>query len=218
MRPKRATAASTAAGGSAGSARSSFAINAVAPSAATSAAVSSSVPGSGLVAERRTVEECSRRSAPVTVRAVSTRSKSRRASSRAHARPIPRLAPVTRATLRSGIGILLDVGAQLLDVAPGDAPSARAAHQLVVIADADGAAATLGKPVLRRAIGAAPGDVPVDLEALRGDRVTGRRVTSHRRGQRIERVADRAGGERAVIRRVGHEARAHEGEIAGVNA
>src|SRR5262249_41376992 len=131
MRPKRATAASTAAGGPAGTALSGVPVNARAPSAATSARVSATAPGSGFVAEGRTVEECSRRSAPVTVRAVSTRSKSRRASSRAHARPIPRLAPVTNATLRSGIVILLDVGAELLDVAPGDAPSAGPAHQLV---------------------------------------------------------------------------------------
>src|SRR5262249_20834017 len=176
----------------------------------TSAAVSASVPGSGLVADRRTVEECSRRSAPLTVRAVTTRSNPRRASSRAQARPIPRLAPVTKATLRSGIGILLDVCAQLLDVAPADAPAAGQAHQLVVIAHADGAAAAVGQPVLRRAIGAAPGGIAVDLEALRGDGVTRRRVAVHGCGECLERVGDRAGGERAAIRRAGHEARAYE--------
>src|SRR5262249_56260477 len=171
MRWTRGTAASTGVAGSVGSARSSFAMNAVAPSAVASAAVSSSVPGSGLVAERRTVEECSRRSAPVTVRAVSTRPKSRRASSRAHARPIPRLAPVTNATLRSGIVILLDVGAELLDVAPGDAPSAGPAHQLVVISDADGAAAALRKPVLRPAVGAVPRPIDLHLRARCGLRM-----------------------------------------------
>ena len=59
-----------------------------------------------------TVDECSSRSAPVTVRAVSTRSKPRRASSRAQPRPMPRLAPVTKRHLAVGHGrVLLVVAA-----------------------------------------------------------------------------------------------------------
>src|SRR5206468_1601297 len=58
---------------------------------------------SGAVSDFFTVEECSSRSAPVTVRAATTTSKPRRASSSAHARPMPRLAPVTNATRRSAM-------------------------------------------------------------------------------------------------------------------
>src|SRR3989449_4096649 len=103
MRPKRARAASTAADQSARAARSSFATSVSAPSARASRAVASRLPGSGLVADFFTVEECSSRSAPVTVRAVTTTSRPRRASSSAHARLMPRLAPVTKATRRSAM-------------------------------------------------------------------------------------------------------------------
>src|SRR4030095_13931159 len=132
--------------------RSSGATSVAAPSAAASRAVSSSVPGNGLVAERRIVEECSRRSAPVTVRAVTATSKPRRASSSAHARPMPRLAPALNATFRSAIVVLLAARPQMLDLAPADVPAVGATDQLVVIAHADGAPAAVGKPVLRRAV------------------------------------------------------------------
>src|SRR4030095_4472177 len=113
---------------------------------------SSSVPGMGWVADGRIVEECSRRSAPVTVRAVTATSKPRRASSSAHARPMPRLAPVMTPPFRSAIVVLLAARPQMLDLAPADVPAVGATDQLVVIAHADGATAAVGEPVLRRAI------------------------------------------------------------------
>src|SRR5262245_17279446 len=213
MRLNRATAASTAVAGSVGSARSSFAMNAVAPSAVASAAVSSSVPGSGLVAERRTVEECSRRSAPVTVRAVSTRSNPRRASSSAHPRPMPRLAPVTNATLRSAIAVLRAPSPQALHLAARNAPAIRSAHQVVVVANAHGARAAVGQPVLRRAVGLAVGAVAVDLDLLRGDGVPRGAVAAHRIAEGGERVGDRANAQRAAIGGVGGEAGGHEARV-----
>src|SRR5437667_373834 len=85
------------------SAGSSFTSSASGPNARASRAVASRLPGSGVVSDFFTVEECSRCSAPVTVRAATTTWKPRRASSSAHARPMPRLAPVTNATRRSAM-------------------------------------------------------------------------------------------------------------------
>src|SRR5262245_64589074 len=219
MRPNRATAASTATRGSPGSARSSFATSVAAPSAAASRAVSSSVPGSGLVAERRMVEECSRRSAPVTVRAVSARSKPRRASSSAHPRPMPRLEPVMKAIFRSAIvSLLLAARPEMLDVAARDSPAVGGAHQVVAIAHADGAAAAVRQPVLCGAVGAAVRGIAVDLDALPGDRVTGSGVAPHGGGKSRQRVGDRAGGERAAITGVGREAGSHQDEVARIDA
>src|SRR5262245_53527480 len=218
MRPKRAIAASSAAAGAAGSARSSGATRVSTPNAAASRAVCSSVPGSGLVAERRIVEECSSRSAPVTVRAVTATSNPRRASSSAHARPMPRLAPVMKATFRSPIVVLLAARPQLLDVAPRDAPAVGSANELVVVADADGAAPASGKPVLGGAVRGARRRVAGDLEAVSRDRVSGRGVAAHRIGQGGEGVGDGAARERAVIAGVGREAGRDRGQIAGVHA
>src|SRR5215831_6073960 len=218
MWPKRAMAAWTAAGGSPGSARSSAVTSVAAPSAAASRAVSSRVPGSGSVAERRMVDECSRRSAPVTVRAVSTRSKPRRASSSAQPRPMPRLAPVMNATLRSDIVLPSAAGPQPLDLASRDAPSARSAHQLVVVAHAHRARAAVGQPVLRRAVGVAPGAVAVDLDVVGGDRVPRRLVPAHGIAERAQRVGDRPGSQRPAIGGVAGEARRHEAGVAGVHA
>src|SRR5262245_38570621 len=176
MRPNRAIAASRAAAGAAGSARSSGATSVPTPSAAASCAVPSSVPGSGFVAERRTVEECSSRSAPVTVRAVTTTSNPRRASSSAHARPMPRLAPVMKATFRSAIVVLLAAGPQVLHVTPRDPPAVGSADQLVVIAHADGPTAPGGEPVLGRAVRGAGRGITGDLQAVPGDRVACRGV------------------------------------------
>src|SRR5262245_14695784 len=218
MRPKRATAAWTAAGESPGSSRSSATTRVAAPSAPASRAVSWSVPGSGSVAECRTVEECSRRSAPVTVRAVSTRSNPRRASSSAQPRPMPRLAPVTNATLRSAIAILRAPCPEAFHLAARDAPALRSACQLVVIAHAHGARAAVRKPVLRRAVGVAARAVAVDLDLLRGDGVAGGLVAAHRVGERGERIGDRAAGQRAAIGRVAGEAGGHEARVPRVDS
>src|SRR5262245_9299216 len=217
MRPNRAIAASSAAAGAAGSARSSGATSVSTPNASASRAVCSSVPGSGLVAERRIVEECSSRSAPVTVRAVTATSNPRRASSSAQARPMPRLAPVMNATFRSAIVVLLAPGPQLLDVAPRDAPAVGAAHQLVVIAHADGATAAGRQPVLGGAVRDAGCGIAGDLEAVGGDRMSRRGVALHGGGQGGQRVGDRAAGQRAVVAGVGREAGCDGGQVAGVH-
>src|SRR5262245_56614699 len=214
MRPNRATAAPSAAAGAAGSASSSGATSVSTPKAAASRAVSSSVPGSGLVAERRMVEECSSPSAPVTVRAVTATSNPRRASSSAHARPMPRLAPVMKATFRSAIDVLLAAGPQLLYLPPRDAPAVGPAHQLVVVAHADGATAAGGQPVLGRAVRDAGRGVAGDLEAVAGDRVACRGVALHGAGQGGQGVGDRAAGKRAVVAGAGREAGCDGGQVA----
>src|SRR5262245_17532918 len=218
MRPKRAIAASRAAAGAVGSARSSGVTSVSTPNRAASRAVSSSVPGSGLVAERRMVEECSRRSPPVTVRAVSTTSNPRRASSSAHARPMPRLAPVMKATFRSPIVVLLAAAPQVLDVSPRDAPAVGPAYQLVVVAHADGATAAGGQPVLGRAVRGAGRRVAGDLQAVGGDRMAWPGAAPHRARQGRQGIGDRAAGERAVIVGVGREARGDRCQITGVHA
>jgi GTPase Era involved in 16S rRNA processing len=63
------------------------------PSASTSAAVSSSEPGSGVVSDRATVEECSRASPGATVRAETATSYPARARCWAQALPMPRSRP-----------------------------------------------------------------------------------------------------------------------------
>ena len=67
------------------------------PAAPTSSAVEDNEPGSGVVSDAATVDECSRDSPSVTVRAVSATSNPARARCTAIALPIPRLAPVTKA-------------------------------------------------------------------------------------------------------------------------
>ena len=69
------------------------------PSASISFAVVSRLPGSGDVSERFTVDECSSGVPSASVRAHTTTSYPRRASAREQPRPMPRLAPVTIATL-----------------------------------------------------------------------------------------------------------------------
>src|SRR5262245_45923788 len=112
---------------------------------------------------------------------------------------MPRLAPVTSATLRSGIGDLLTARPEPLHVAPRDAPSVRTTHQLVVVAYAHRATSPVGEPVLRGAVGAAPGGVAVDVDGQRGDGVARGAVAPHGLVQCGQGIGDGAAGERAAI-------------------
>src|SRR4051812_24956064 len=90
----------TAAPSDAGSRRSAATARAFAPAASISAVVELRLPGSGVVFDLATVEECSRCSPSCTVRAVMATSNPFLASCLAMALPIPLLAPVTNATGR----------------------------------------------------------------------------------------------------------------------
>src|SRR5215211_5547683 len=95
--PQWSSTRAAAAPSDAASIRSAATTNASRPSASMSAAVSASEPGSGVVSDRATVDECSRASPGATVRAVIATSKPPFARYCAHALPMPRLAPVTNA-------------------------------------------------------------------------------------------------------------------------
>src|SRR4051812_4747320 len=90
----------TAAPSDAGSRRSAATARAFAPAASISAVVEFRLPGSGVVFDLATVEECSRCSPSFTVRAVMATSNPFLASCLAMALPMPLLAPVTNATGR----------------------------------------------------------------------------------------------------------------------
>src|SRR5688572_25560259 len=98
-RPQRSSTVVAAPASEARSKRSAGSASARTPVASISATVVARLPGSGFVFEARSVEECSRSSPSFTVRAVTATSKPARARWSAHAFPMPRLAPVTNATL-----------------------------------------------------------------------------------------------------------------------
>src|SRR3954447_24448896 len=101
QRPHRSSTVVAAAPSDARSRRSAGTTSTCAPSASTANAVDVRLPGNGEVSDSLIVDECSRRSPSSTVRAVMATSKPERARWTAMPLPIPRLAPVTNATLRS---------------------------------------------------------------------------------------------------------------------
>ena len=98
IRPHRSSTAPTSEVNEVRSNRSDGRARTVPPAASMAAAVVARDPGSGLVSEVATVEECSRLSPSRRLRAVIATRWPEAARARATALPMPRLAPVTRAT------------------------------------------------------------------------------------------------------------------------